>query len=79
MIKSHWPLLAAMVLGGCVNLAPQYERPEAPVSGQWLPAASLPKGQVGADVNGSSSLPTAAWHSCRRWRWPITATCAWPA
>ena len=50
MIKSHWPLLAAMVLGGCVNLAPQYERPEAPVSGQWLPAASLPKGQVGADV-----------------------------
>ncbi|MBH8609935.1 efflux transporter outer membrane subunit [Pseudomonas mohnii] len=50
MIKSHWPLLAAMVLGGCVNLAPQYERPEAPVSGQWLPVANLPKGQVGADV-----------------------------
>ncbi len=50
MIKSHWPLLAAMVLGGCVNLAPQYERPEAPVSAQWLPTASLPKGQAGADV-----------------------------
>ena len=50
MIKSHWPLLAAMALGGCVNLAPQYERPEAPVSEQWLPAANLPKGKVGADI-----------------------------
>ena len=50
MIKSHWPLLAVMALGGCVNLAPPYERPEAPVAGQWLAAVSLPKGQVSADI-----------------------------
>jgi multidrug efflux system outer membrane protein len=51
MIKFHWPLLAVLVLlGGCINLAPQYERPEAPVSEQWLPPASTPKGEVGADI-----------------------------
>ncbi|WP_204127948.1 efflux transporter outer membrane subunit [Pseudomonas ogarae] len=51
MIKFRWPLLAILtLLGGCMNLAPQYERPEAPVSEQWLPAASTPKGQVSADI-----------------------------
>ncbi|WHS58276.1 efflux transporter outer membrane subunit [Pseudomonas sp. G2-4] len=51
MIKFHWPLLAALaLLGGCINLAPQYERPEAPVSEQWLPPASTPKGEVAVDI-----------------------------
>ncbi|KQW30711.1 MULTISPECIES: efflux transporter outer membrane subunit [Pseudomonas] len=51
MIKFRWPLLAILtLLGGCMNLAPQYERPEAPVSEQWLSAASTPKGQVSADI-----------------------------
>ncbi len=50
MIKSYWPLLAALALGGCVNLAPDYERPAAPVSAQWLTQADLPKGQVAADI-----------------------------
>ena len=51
MIKFRWPLLAVLaLLGGCINLAPQYERPEAPVSEQWLPPASTPKGEVGADI-----------------------------
>ncbi|WP_420233426.1 efflux transporter outer membrane subunit [Pseudomonas sp. ABY48] len=51
MIKFRWPLLAILtLLGGCMNLAPQYERPEAPVSEQWLPAASTPKGEVSADI-----------------------------
>ncbi|WP_214512812.1 efflux transporter outer membrane subunit [Pseudomonas brassicacearum] len=51
MIKFRWPLLAILtLLGGCMNLAPQYERPEAPVSEQWLPVASTPKGQVSADI-----------------------------
>ncbi|WP_413795028.1 MULTISPECIES: efflux transporter outer membrane subunit [unclassified Pseudomonas] len=51
MIKFRWPLLAILtLLGGCMNLAPQYERPEAPVSEQWLPVASTPKGEVSADI-----------------------------
>lgn len=29
------PLAAAMMLAGCVNLAPSYERPEAPVAEAW--------------------------------------------
>jgi NodT family efflux transporter outer membrane factor (OMF) lipoprotein len=28
-------LLAAMLLGGCVNLAPHYQQPAAPVAGNW--------------------------------------------
>lgn len=51
MIKFRWPLLAILtLLGGCMNLAPQYERPEAPVAEQWLPVASTPKGEVSADI-----------------------------
>ncbi|NWD77278.1 efflux transporter outer membrane subunit [Pseudomonas gingeri] len=51
MIKFHWPVLAVVaLLGGCVNLAPQYQRPEAPVAGQWLPTTSAPAGAVAADL-----------------------------
>lgn len=52
MIKFRWPLVAVLaLLGGCINLVPQYERPEAPVSDKWLPPASTPKGQVAADID----------------------------
>ncbi|CAI8864420.1 multidrug efflux system outer membrane protein [Pseudomonas frederiksbergensis] len=52
MIKFHWPLLAALVLlSGCVNLAPQYQRPEAPVAGQWLPSTSVASGDAAADIH----------------------------
>ncbi|QXI26195.1 efflux transporter outer membrane subunit [Pseudomonas vanderleydeniana] len=42
------PLLLAMVLGGCVNLAPDYQRPAAPVAEQW--STATPAGQVNADI-----------------------------
>lgn len=52
MIKFHWPLLAALaLLSGCVNLAPQYQRPEAPVAGQWLPSTGVPSGDAAADIH----------------------------
>ncbi|ATE77888.1 MULTISPECIES: efflux transporter outer membrane subunit [Pseudomonas] len=52
MIKFHWPLLAALVLlSGCVNLAPQYQRPEAPVAEQWLPTTRVPSGDAAADIH----------------------------
>ena len=51
MIKFHWPLLAALaLLGGCINLAPQYQRPEAPVAEQWLPTTKVPSGDASADI-----------------------------
>lgn len=37
-------LVAASLLAGCVNLAPDYERPEAPVSQQWPTGVSSPRG-----------------------------------
>ncbi|WLG82490.1 efflux transporter outer membrane subunit [Pseudomonas cucumis] len=52
MIKFHWPLLAALaLLSGCINLAPQYQRPEAPVAEQWLPTSSTPTGDAAADIH----------------------------
>ncbi|EPN39965.1 TolC family protein, partial [Pseudomonas syringae] len=51
-MRLFWPSLALMaLLGGCVNLAPDYQRPEAPVSEQWLPAAA-------ANPSASASVPT---------------------
>jgi multidrug efflux system outer membrane protein len=51
MIRFHWPMLAVFaLLGGCINLAPQYDRPQAPVAEQWLATANAPKGQVAADI-----------------------------
>lgn len=51
MMRLFWPSLALMaLLAGCVNLAPDYQRPEAPVSEQWLPAAPNP--------SASASVPT---------------------
>jgi multidrug efflux system outer membrane protein len=51
MIKSHWPLLAAFaLLGGCINLAHEYQRPDAPVAEQWLPTGQTPAGDAAADI-----------------------------
>ena len=51
MSRFGWSLLAVFaLLGGCINLAPEYERPQAPVAEQWLAGASTPKGQVAADI-----------------------------
>ncbi|EZP68049.1 MULTISPECIES: efflux transporter outer membrane subunit [Pseudomonas] len=35
MIRFLCPLVAALVLSGCINLAPHYQQPEAPVPGEW--------------------------------------------
>lgn len=52
MMGLFWPSLAVTaLLAGCVNLAPDYQRPEAPVSSQWLPGTA---GQPAA----SGSVPT---------------------
>ncbi|NVZ22585.1 efflux transporter outer membrane subunit [Pseudomonas costantinii] len=48
MMKFHWPLLAALALGGCVNLAPQYQQPDAPVPVQWQSGVT---GEVAADIH----------------------------
>ena len=51
MSRFRWSLLAVFaLLGGCINLAPEYERPQAPVAEQWLPGTATPKGQVAADI-----------------------------
>jgi len=41
--------LIALALAGCVNLSPDYERPDAPVSGNWQTATAV-TGQVSADI-----------------------------
>lgn len=52
MMRLFWPSLAVTaLLAGCVNLAPDYQRPEAPVSSQWLPATA-------AQPAASGSVPT---------------------
>ena len=47
MMKFHSPILAALALSGCINLAPQYQQPEAPVPGAWQPQV---KGEVSTDI-----------------------------
>ncbi|MEG7363774.1 efflux transporter outer membrane subunit [Pseudomonas citronellolis] len=49
MRTSPLPLLLVLLLGGCVNLAPDYQRPAAPVAAQWPGAA--PAGASQADVD----------------------------
>lgn len=48
MRLSPIPLVLALMLGGCVNLAPDYQRPEAPVASQWT--TTTPAGQASADI-----------------------------
>lgn len=47
MMKFPWPILAALALSGCINLAPQYQQPEAPVPATWQPQV---KGEVSTDI-----------------------------
>jgi outer membrane protein, multidrug efflux system len=49
------PLALAMILSGCMSLAPKYERPAAPV------AASFPDAQGGAAANAAAA--NIAWQS----------------
>ncbi|AVO59537.1 efflux transporter outer membrane subunit [Pseudomonas chlororaphis] len=52
MIKFRWALVPALaLLGGCINLAPEYQRPEAPVAEQWLPGSQPGKGEAAADIH----------------------------
>ena len=41
-------ILPVLLLAGCVNLAPSYEQPLAPVPGQWSSASN---GQASVDIN----------------------------
>ncbi|KAA5841150.1 transporter [Pseudomonas sp. GW456-L14] len=52
MIKFRWALVPALaLLGGCINLAPEYQRPEAPVAEQWLPGSKASTGEAAADIH----------------------------
>ncbi|KKY51498.1 transporter [Pseudomonas amygdali pv. tabaci str. ATCC 11528] len=54
-MRLFWPSLAVTaLLTGCVNLAPDYQRPEAPVSNQWLAATAgqpVASGSVPTDID----------------------------
>lgn len=56
MIKNSLTVLAsavaALALTGCINLAPDHQRPEAPVAGQWPqgPGAEAPGAQAAAQL-----------------------------
>jgi len=57
-MKRLTPLALALVLAGCVNLAPKYERPQAPVAG----AFPTVEGTVGSGNAVASEAPAAiAW------------------
>lgn len=47
MIRFYWTILATLALSGCINLAPDYQQPEAPVPTEWQATVS---GDVAADI-----------------------------
>ncbi|TFY84633.1 efflux transporter outer membrane subunit [Pseudomonas nabeulensis] len=47
MMRFYGPILAALALSGCINLAPQYQQPEAPVPSAWQAGV---RGEVAADI-----------------------------
>ena len=49
MMKKLLPLIGAMMLAGCVNLAPDYERPEAPVAQAWPSGEAYDAAQLKAE------------------------------
>ena len=59
---SLMPLAAALALAGCVNLAPDYERPEAPVAQAWPEGESYANSELSAKncLNGRTSFRTIA-------------------
>lgn len=48
------PLLLALALGGCANLAPDYQRPQAPVADQWPAQAESTSGNASAEIDWRS-------------------------
>lgn len=44
MNKSRYPIvIASLLLAGCINMQPNYERPAAPIPAQWQPSAGQAK------------------------------------
>ena len=43
-------LSAALLLSGCINLAPDYQQPEAPLAQQWPTTSSSQSGQASIDL-----------------------------
>jgi multidrug efflux system outer membrane protein len=50
LLKTSAALLAASALSGCMQLAPRYERPAAPVPATFPNATSVPSGTAAADL-----------------------------
>jgi multidrug efflux system outer membrane protein len=50
LLKTSTGLLAASALAGCMQLAPRYERPAAPVPATFPNATSVPSGTAAADL-----------------------------
>jgi multidrug efflux system outer membrane protein len=50
LLKTSAALLAASALAGCMQLAPRYERPAAPVPATFPNATSVPSGTAAADL-----------------------------
>jgi hypothetical protein len=68
------PLALSLGLAGCLNLAPDYQRPALPVPATLPAASALRRRPCRA---GASWCVTSA---CARWstvRWPRAATCGW--
>ena len=54
-------LVAALVLAGCTTLAPDYERPAAPVASDWPAGAAYDVSDEAAPVSGSLLAANIAW------------------
>ena len=55
MIKNILLLVGALMLAGCVNLAPEYERPEAPVAQAWPTGEAYEAAQLKAEQRPSGN------------------------
>jgi multidrug efflux system outer membrane protein len=56
-MKSLSLLVAALVLAGCSSLAPDYQRPTAPVAAAWATAAPTATAAATATASSSSAAP----------------------
>jgi multidrug efflux system outer membrane protein len=59
-MKRLTPLALALVLAGCVNLAPKYERPAAPVAGAFPTVEGTPFPTVAGTVNSGNPVANEA-------------------
>jgi multidrug efflux system outer membrane protein len=60
MIRSLSLLVSALVLAGCTSLAPDYQRPAAPVPATWAAVPADAAGRAVADSPAEASAPAAA-------------------